>query len=307
MARVLVTGGDGFVGRHVVSTLRADGHDVVLTSLAPAADSPVVTVDLREPGALDSHLDHVAAVVHLAARAGGIGFQRGVDASVFTDNRAMTDGVLASAAAAGVPRVVLASTSVVYRPQSDRPHLETDPLLSLSDHPSPYAWSKITDEVAGAWVQEAHPGTRVVVGRFANVFGPGGPDSNATGTVVHTLIRRAREAVESGRSTLEVWGDPGAVRSFVFVADVARAVALLVTAPDATGAYNVDTGDGITIGAVAEVIATAVDSGLGIEADASRPADVPYRVTDPGRLTALGFAPEVGFIEGVRRCVEEAG
>jgi len=300
--RVLVTGGDGFVGGHVVAALRDEGHEVRWTTLAPHDDGAAITTDLRVPGALDGHLEGTDAVVHLAARAGGIGFQRAPDQTVFADNRALTDSVLASAVAAGVGRVLLASSAVVYRPRDDRPHLETDPLLAPEDGPSPYAWSKITDEVAAAWSMAAHPATSIVVGRFANVYGPGGPDGDATGTVVHTLIRRAGEAVAAGAS-LQVWGDPAAVRSFVFVTDVARAVALLATHPGATGAYNVDTGVPISIGSVARTIAAAIDPGLSIETDESRPSDVPYRVTDPGRLAGLGFAPEVGFDEGVRRCV----
>jgi nucleoside-diphosphate-sugar epimerase len=302
VARVLVTGGDGFVGRHVVGAFRDGGHEVRWTTLAPGEDPAGITVDLRVPGALDGHLDGVDAVVHLAARAGGIGFQRTPDPTVFADNRALTDSVLAAAAAAGVGRVFLASSAVVYRPRTGRPHLETDPLVALEDHPSPYAWSKVTDEVAAGWSMAAHPGTSVVVGRFANVYGPGGPDGDDTGTVVHTLIRRAGEAAAAGEP-LRVWGDPSAVRSFVFVADVARAVALLATSADAAGAYNIDTGVPIDIGSVARTVAAAIDPGLSIETDASRPSDVPYRVTDPGRIGGLGFVPEVDFLEGIRRCV----
>jgi nucleoside-diphosphate-sugar epimerase len=174
--------------------------------------------------------------------------------------------------------------------------------VTPDDNPSPYAWSKIWDEMVGEWLARGDSGASVVVGRFGNVYGPGGPSTDATGTVVHTLVRRAMTAAAAGMGTFEAHGDPATVRSFIFVDDVARAVALLLTDERATGPFNVDTGIGLTIGEVADVVGRAVAAGMRA-VFTGEATDVPYRVTDPSRLGALGFAAQVEFSDGIARCV----
>lgn len=301
---MLVTGGEGFVGARVVARLRRHGHDVALTSLASGGPG-VITVDLRERGALHGRLRGVDVVIHLAARSGGVGFQRSPDESVFADNRAMTDGVLAAAVADEVPRVVMASSTVVYRPRVDQRHSESDPTLGPSDSPSPYAWSKICDEVAARWVSQGSS-CSVVVGRFANVYGPGGPSADSTGTVIHTLLRRALEASAAGSDAFEARGDPAAVRSFIYVDDVASAVELLALDHRAEGIYNLDSGVGIPIAGAAASIALAVEPRLRAVFSDPHPTDIPYRVSDPSRMAALGFRAETSLEAGLAECVVAA-
>ena len=175
-------------------------------------------------------------VVHLAARAGGIQFQRGGGDDVFASNRRITDNLLAACADSGMS----SGSSSPHRwspigpPPSRSPNLH--PQLGPRDRPDPYAWSKITDEVVASW----HQGLDTVVGRFGNVYGPGAPFDPEKSTVVHALIDRAAR-LEDGED-LVVWGDGSAIRSFVFVEDVAEAVLVALTKGESGEAYNIDSG-----------------------------------------------------------------
>jgi GDP-L-fucose synthase len=192
--------------------------------------------------------------------------------------------------------VFVASSLVVYRPAAE-PLTEDYPLLESEDEPSPYAWSKIVDERAAL-----DSGLDVVVGRFGNVYGPGAPFDADRATVVHALIARC-EGLLPGES-LRVWGDGTAVRSFVFVEDVAGAVVLLASDAVPAGVYNVDSGVPVTIADLAAKVASHRQPVPEVEYDRSKPAGSPLRVGSIDRLRSLGFEPRVDLTEGVSRTVE---
>lgn len=299
-SRVVVTGGHGFIGRHVAAALAADGFRTVAVAHPEGelADVPheSAAVDLADAAAVDTLLEGTDAVVHLAARAGGVQFQTERAAAVFRSNREITDTVLSSARRAGVSRVFLASSTVVYRPASE-PLTEDHPLLSLGDNPSPYAWSKITDEVVASWLDDIE----VVIGRFGNVYGPGAPFDAQRSTVVHALIDRAAR-LEAGEP-LTVWGDGSAVRSLVFVEDVARAVRLILAAGTTGTVYNVDSGEAVTIRDLAAAVVAAVAPGTEVVFDAAKPSGPSSRVASIDRLRSLGFEPEISLADGIARTV----
>lgn len=307
MSTVLVTGAHGFVGRHVVRRLAGESCDVVAVArpgepIDPSLPARTVVIDISQRDELIEALDGVELVVHLAARAGGIQFQESGAWSVFSDNRTMTDNVLESAAQTGVRRVYLASSAVVYRPGLMRPLVETDPVVQPWENPSPYAWSKVTDEVVGGWWQESGR-LEVVVGRFSNVYGPGAPFDADRSTVIHALIRRAAET-PAGEPLL-VWGDGSAVRSFVSVEDVAGAVAKILFDGEGGLVYNVDNGIEVSVETLATTVRDAVDSSLVLRFDPSKPAGLPYRVADPTRLQSLGFRASTPLEYGVERTVDD--
>jgi GDP-L-fucose synthase len=300
--RVLVTGGHGFIGARVVRALAAAGADPVAT-LYPGGDpapdlagSPLV-VDLEDAGGVADAVEGCDLVVHLAARAGGIQFQLGGALDVFAVNRSITDNLLRAATGSGVRRMFLASSMVIYR-SSPTPVDEDHDLIAPSDRPSPYAWSKITDEVVAAW----HEGVETVAGRFGNVYGPGAPFDEDRSTVVHALIDRAARLDDGAE--LEVWGDGSAVRSFVFVDDVADAVVRILGTGLPGAVYNVDSGVPVTIGDLAGIIVDEVNPALRLRFDPSKPSGPPVRVASIERLRGLGFEPSVDLREGLRRTVE---
>jgi nucleoside-diphosphate-sugar epimerase len=268
-----VTGGHGFIGRHVVAALAGAGATPIAVSLHETASESIlpgesITLDLEHGDDLAASMQGIDYVVHLAARAGGIQFQLGGGEEIFASNRRITENLLIASLSSDVKRVFLASSLVTYRSALE-PLTESHPQLGPADCPDPYAWSKITDEVAASW----HDGLETVVGRFGNVYGPGAPFEPDRSTVVHALIDRAARL--SDGEELVVWGDGTAMRSFVYVEDAARAVMTTLTKGRAGEAFNIDSGVETTIAQLATMVRDAVNPSLGLVFDPTKPAGRP--------------------------------
>jgi GDP-L-fucose synthase len=299
--RIAVTGGDGFIGRQVLQILRDSGADP-LALVGPNGDRAAgAPVDLRSADDVADALSGAQAVIHLAARAGGVQFQQGMESDVFWDNVRMTANVLSASMQIGVRRCFLASSAVVYTARVVGDIVESTPLMQPGSEPvSPYAWSKVTDEVAGGWAN-ASGRIEVVAGRFTNVFGPGASFDPVSSTVVHALVKKVADAGPEGSAT--VWGDGSAVRSFVHVRDCAAAVAHLLAHGIAGDAYNISTSGPVTIRDLATTVQAATDPSVRLTFDASKPTGAPRRVLDSTKLAALGFEPNVSLEAGIRDVV----
>ncbi|MDR6974102.1 dTDP-L-rhamnose 4-epimerase [Streptomyces sp. 3330] len=322
--RVLVTGGAGFIGSHVVDALRARGHEALVYDVRrDAAD------DVRDPVAVARALDGVDAVCHQAAM---VGLGDGVaDAAEYVSRNDLGTAVLLAAmAAAGVGRLVLAGSMVVYgegryecrehgvvRP---RPRAVADldagrfeppcpacgralaPGLVAEDAPADprnvYATTKLAQEhLAAAWARSTG-GTAVSL-RYHNVYGPGMPrDTPYAG--VASFFRSALARGEAPR----VFEDGRQRRDFVHVRDVAAAnLAALDARPPqgALTAYNTGSGEPHTVGEMARTLAAAYGGPPPVVTGEYRLGDVRHITADSARLRAeLGWKPRVGFQEGMR-------
>ncbi|MGW8719334.1 NAD-dependent epimerase/dehydratase family protein [Streptomyces althioticus] len=323
--RVLVTGGAGFIGSHVVTALRTRGHEPVVFDVRtdPAAD-------VRSPDAVRAALDGVDAVCHQAAMVGlGTGF---ADAPEYVSRNDLGTAVLLTATAdAGVRRLVLAGSMVVYgegryecpehgvvRPG---PRAEEDLAAGRFEPPCPvcgaalapglvdedapadprnvYATTKLAQEhLAAAWARAT--GGSAVSLRYHNVYGPGMPrDTPYAG--VASFFRSALARGEAPR----VFEDGEQRRDFVHVRDVASAnVAALEADPPAGAltAYNTGSSTPHTVGEMAQALAEAHGGPSPVVTGDYRLGDVRHITADSTRLrTALGWKPEVTFEEGMRQ------
>ncbi|TGN79576.1 NAD-dependent epimerase/dehydratase family protein [Streptomyces bauhiniae] len=321
--RVLVTGGAGFIGSHVVDALRASGHEAVVFDVR---DDPAA--DVRDRDALARALAGVDAVCHQAAM---VGLGNGVaDAAEYVSRNDLGTAVLLAAMAeAGVRRLVLAGSMVVYgegryacpahevvRPG---PRAEADlkegrfeppcpacgtalvPGLVGEDAPADprnvYAATKLAQEhLAAAWAR-ATDGTALSL-RYHNVYGPRMPrDTPYAG--VAAFFRSALERGEAPR----VFEDGGQRRDFVHVRDVAAANLAALTAPDRPGtltAYNTGSGEPRTVGELARALAAAHGGPEPVVTGEYRLGDVRHITADSARLrTELGWRPGVAFAEGM--------
>ena len=334
--RVLLTGAAGFIGGHIATALRSGGHEVLgvdaMLELAHGADAPapdgVHRLDVRDAGALAEVLGGVDVVCHQAAMVGA-----GVDAAdapLFAGHNDLGTAVLLAAMAqAGLRRLVLASSMVVYGAgRYECPeHATVDPApreqadldggvfdqacprcgrrvrwaLVGEDAPlrprSTYAASKLAQEnYALAWMLAT--GGSVTALRYHNVYGPHMPRDTPYSGVAAIF----RSALEAGRAP-EVYEDGGQMRDFVHVSDVARANVLAIeTGVEGFVPLNVCSGVPITIGDVAAVLARAHGGPAPVVTGAYRSGDVRHVVADPARAAAtLGFraavAPEDGITE----------
>ncbi|WP_424216123.1 NAD-dependent epimerase/dehydratase family protein (plasmid) [Streptomyces sp. BI20] len=337
--RVLVTGGAGFIGSHIVTALTERGHEpVVLDALLPAAhpdlppvpDAEFLRADVRDADAVRSALRGVDAVCHQAAMVGlGNGF---ADAPEYVGcNDLGTAVLLAGMAEAGVGRLVLAGSMVVYgegryacaahgtvRPGPRRAEdlvagrfeprcpdcgAELAPGLVAEDAPTDprnvYATTKLAQEhLAAAWARCARG--RAVSLRYHNVYGPGMPrDTPYAG--VASFFRSSLARGEAPR----VFEDGAQRRDFVHVTDVAAANVVALEAVGgaergALTAYNTGSGRPHTVGEMASALAAAHGGPDPVVTGEFRLGDVRHVTADSARLRReLGWRPRVGFTEGM--------
>lgn len=273
--RVLVPGGRGFLGRHLVGLLRSRGA--------------VVTVpprDLRELPIATAACEDQQVVIDLAADVGGAHHQEARGFEVLRNNLLLAAQILEAARACAVERVVLASSAAVYAGDGPVPTREDSPLAPEGA----YGFAKVAVERLAQEAARQH-GLRVAVARLSNLYGPGqGPDG-----AVAALIARAR----AGEDPLVVWGDGSATRSFLYVEDAARgllALAERMPAEPVNLAPAVET-------SVRELATALGDlAGVSVRFDPSKPAGRARSFLDVTRAReVLGWAAQVDLREGLRR------
>lgn len=286
--RVLVTGGSGFIGRHVVAALLGAGHHVVVADLDAFADGDVRTIegDLCDPEsqerAVTSDLD---AVVHLAAFTSVL---RSVQqpADVHATNVEMTAGLLEAARVAGVETFVFASTNAVIGDVGQDTIVETMPLAPLT----PYGGTKAAAEMllsgyAGSF------GMRCPVLRLTNVYGGGMSHKDS---FVPRLMRAAAAGGE-----VQIYGDGEQRRDLVFVGDVARAASLAVT-DWPSGPVIIGGSRSYTVNAITQAARDATARPIKARHVPPKPGEMPAVVVDIARARARGFEPGTSLVEGMR-------
>ncbi|MDK1476805.1 NAD-dependent epimerase/dehydratase family protein [Streptomyces sp. 549] len=329
---VLVTGGSGFIGSHIVPALHAAGHEVTVLDTAAEPGPHALRADVRDGDAVLRALDGVDAVCHQAAKVGlGKGFQ---DASDYVGvNDLGTAVLLEQMAAAGVRRLALAGSMVVYgegrylcpehgvvrpgpraRASLDAGRFEPPcplcgadlaPGLVGEDAPvdprNVYATTKLAQEhLAASWARAT--GGRAVSLRYHNVYGDGMPRDTPYAGVASFF----RSALEAGRPP-QVFEDGGQRRDFVHVSDVAAAnVAALESLdgrPDGElRALNTGSGEPHTVGEMASALAAAFGGPQPQVTGEYRLGDVRHITASSERLRQeLGWRPAVGFSEGMAR------
>ncbi len=316
---VLVTGGDGFIGSHIVEALLTDGHEVRVLDLLRGDD-------VRSTETVRRAVVGIDAVCHQAAKV-GLGLDFG-DVTDYVDHNDVGTATLLRAlyAASFTGRFVLASSMVVYGegvarcpthgsmrpPPRDRSDLERgsfEPRCPACDAPlawvpvdestptdprNVYAATKVHQEhLCQVWARES--GATVIALRYHNVYGPRMPVDTPYAGVASIF----RSAVRAGRAP-QVYEDGGQTRDFVHVRDVARAnVAALCAAPAAAGAYNVASGAPHTVLDIARCLASGhVDPEV---TGQWRLGDVRHIVASPARAAQdLGFTAAISFEDGMR-------
>jgi UDP-glucose 4-epimerase len=304
MATVLVTGGAGFIGSHLVEALADRGERVrVLDDLSTGRqgslarvldDVELLVADVRDPEAVGRACSGVEVVFHQAALPS---VPRSLRDPVTTSDVNVTGtlNVLLAAREAGVRRVVVASSSSVYGANPTLP--QSEPLRPLPL--SPYAVSKLAAEgyAAACW----HIwGLETVALRYFNVFGPRQDPAGQYARVIPAFL----EALRQGRRPV-IYGDGEQSRDFTYVDNVVAANLLAARVPEAAGeVFNVACGEAVTLNRLVEALGAALGTAWEPEYQAARPGDARHTLAD---LTAargvLGYEPQVGFEEGLARTV----
>jgi len=292
--RVLVTGGSGFIGRHVVAALRRAGAHVRVADLKAHPDPTVDLVqgDLIDPdvvaAAVSGGLD---AVVHLAAVTSVLRSVQQPDLT-FDTNVAATHRVLRAAADAGARSLVFASTNAVTGPMDAPAISEAAVLRPLT----PYGATKAAGEMLMSAFTASY-GLRCVCLRLTNVYGPG---MQAKDSIVARLMRAIRL-----EGTFEVYGDGLQVRDYVHVADVVAAVKLGLVEPAWSGPVVIGSGRSLSVLDVVATVRAVTGVQLAVTHGPARPGEMPAVIVDIARARAAGWSPQIDFEQGVSQVWEE--
>jgi len=297
--RVLVTGGSGFLGSHVLERLARLGPAEII---APSA----AEYDLTEVAAVRAMFGehHPDTVIHLAAEVGGIGANRDNPGRFFYANIAMGIHMIEEARLAGVDRYVQLGTICAYPKHTPVPFRESDLWNGYPEETNaPYGIAKKALLVQ-LQAYRTQYGFRGIYLLPVNLYGPRDNFDPATSHVIPALIRKMVEAREAGADEVVLWGTGSASREFLYVDDCARAVLLAAERYDGPEPVNVGTGEEITIRELADLIAGIVGFEGRLTTDPTKPDGQPRRCLDTSRAAErFGFRAAVPLREGLERTV----
>lgn len=307
--RVVVTGGAGFIGSHLVRKLLATGAEVRVfdnfetgtrENLSDVEDDvEIVQADLRDRDAVQRVVEDCRYVFHLGAL-GSVPRSVASPLEAFDVNATGTLNVLVAARDSSVQRVVFASSSSVYGDDVSMPKREEAKPKPLS----PYALSKLTAEQACGVFRRLY-GLETVALRYFNVFGPRQDPASQYAAVIPRFVT----AMLAGRRPT-IFGDGNQSRDFTFVQNVVEANMLAMLAPARSavgpygGVYNVSCGGRTTLLQLVTEINRQLGTSIEPRFERERAGDVKHSQAAIDRAYEhLGFVPTVGFAEGLHQTI----
>lgn len=305
--RILITGGAGFIGSHLVERLWELGAHVTSADrdearsrlrLAHLEGARVLVGDLTESAfAVEATRDQ-DIVFHMAAKMAGLKYNAAHPADMLVENALLDLQVLKSCARNRIERILFCSGALVYDAARPAPTTEDAP---AGGDPNPdcegSAWAKrIGEKAAGYYRQES--GMRIIIARLANVFGPRDDFSSETAHLVGNVMRTIAEG-----KVPELHGDGTQLRAFLFVTDAVEALLRLVEVGAFGGTVNVCAQSEVSVSEAIETIMAAMGI-QGLPITKSGPTGVSRRLLDSTKLRSLtGFRERVSFREGIERTV----
>jgi GDP-L-fucose synthase len=292
--RVLVTGGGGFLGSHLVERLQADGIEPFVArrrdyDLTHEADVRRLFDDARPE-----------LVFHLAAEVGGIGANRASPGRYWYANLMMGANVLEQARVRGTGKVVLAGTVCAYPKHTPVPFREDDLWDGYPEETNaPYGVAKKA-LLVGATAYREQYGTNAIFLLPANLYGPGDNFHETNAHVIADLIRKMHES----RDEVVLWGDGSPTREFLYVEDCVDGLRLAAEHYDGAEPVNLGAGKEISIRELAELVAELSGFEGEIRWDTSMPNGQPRRSLDATRARELfGFDARTPLREGLERTI----
>ena len=296
--KVVVTGGAGFLGTHLVAQLKARGAtDIVV---------PRSTIyDLRSKSACTQVVRGADLVIHLAANVGGIGYNRDFPGTLFYDNLLMGVHLMEEARKAGVKKFVAIGTICAYPKFAPIPFKEADLWNGYPEETNaPYGLAKKMMLVQSTAYRDQY-GFNSIFLLPVNLYGPGDNFSDKSSHVIPALIKKFVSAKQADTEHVEVWGDGSATREFCYIEDAAEGIALASEKYDKSDPVNIGAGFEISIKDLAEKVKDIVGYSGDIVWDKSKPNGQPRRMLDVSRAkNEFGYTAKTNFDEGLKQTIE---
>lgn len=299
--KILITGGHGFLGRHLLKILHERSRVPAGNIFAPAH----AEFDLRRREACERVVTGQNVVIHMAAKVGGIGFNLERPGELFYDNAIMGIELMEAARRAGVEKFVAISTICAYPKFTPVPFQEDDLWSGYPEETNaPYGLAKKMLLVQAQAYRQQY-GFNAIYLLLLNLYGPGDNFDPRSSHVIPALIRRVHEAKRANLDFIEAWGTGKATRGFLYVEDAAEGIVFATEKYDKPDPINLGTESEISIRDLAELIARIMDFKGEIRWDASKPDGQPRRSLDVSRAEReFGFRAQTNFEDGLRATID---
>ncbi|MBI4437178.1 MAG: SDR family NAD(P)-dependent oxidoreductase [Candidatus Omnitrophica bacterium] len=311
--KVLVTGGAGFVGSHLVEALVQEEAKVTVIDLLERGtvknlDSvkgkiEFIQGDLKETTVCDRMCKDKEVVMHIAAKVGGVAYNVSHPGLMFYSNVLINTNILEAARKASVDRILMVSSACVYPRYCTIPTPEKEGFL---EDPEPtnlgYGWAKRIAEVqARCYAMEYK--MKIALVRPYNTYGPRDDFSPETSHVIPALIRR----ILKGENPLKVWGSGEQTRAFLYVTDMVKGLMLATEKYPNCDPVNIGTEEEVKIRDLAHQVVKVSGKNPEIVFETDKPSGQPRRNADISKAKKLiGYQPSVSLEEGLAMTVEWA-
>jgi GDP-L-fucose synthase len=297
--KILLTGGDGFLGRFVQKELVEGGVREENIRIPHHLDN-----DLRVWKNCEDVVEEIDLVIHLAASVGGIGFNQRNPGILFYDNLIMGAHLMEASRRYGVEKFIQIGTVCAYPKFTPVPFKEDNLWDGYPEETNaPYGVAKKALLVQAQAYREQY-GLNAIYLLPVNLYGPGDNFDLEDSHVIPALIRKCVEAVDSGSEEITVWGSGKPTREFLYVEDCARGIVQAALNYDEPEPVNLGSGEEISIRDLVNVIARVSGFEGKIHWDSTRPDGQPSRCLDTERAEKFGFTARISFEDGLARTVQ---
>ena len=260
---MVVCGGGGFIGGHLVADLLKQGAEVRVVDVKPFEEwfqmfpeSENLQLDLREKKSCERAVADIDLVYNLAADMGGMGFIHSAECEIMRNSALVNINMIHATAKAGIKRYFFSSSVCIYRDmEPGEPELtEAQAYPALPDNE--YGWEKLyAERMAMAFARKF--GIAVRIARFQNCYGPEGTWTGGREKAPAAICRKVAEAMDGG--TIEVWGDGSAIRSYTYVDDMVDGIYRL-TESSLEGPANIGSPEYVSVAQLVETVAEVAPS-----------------------------------------------
>ena len=292
---ILIAGSNGLVGSAILNELISSGQDAVGLTRS--------NVNLLNRNEVFSYIHDLkpSAIIDAAAKVGGIGANDKYPVDFLTENLQIQSNLMDAAHKANVEKFVFLGSSCIYPRECPQPikeeYLLTGPLEPTN---SAYALAKISGLELIKSYRKQH-GKKWITVMPTNLYGPRDNFDLQNSHVLPALIRKFVEAINSGAKSVELWGTGSAVREFLYVEDLAKAVIFCLKNYDSNEHINIGTGIGITIKELSEKISRLSGFEGDIKWDSTKPDGMPVKVLDVSRINQLGWFATTDLDSGIEK------